>query len=203
MTEIVLYDYPKSSASYRVRIALNLANVDYEKRQVNLLDNDQNAADHLARNPQGFVPVLQIDGQELTQSLAIIDYLDHKYQLDLLPNKPVLRAQTLALSYAIAMDIHPICNLSVMNYATQGQEPARTDWMKQFIGPGLAAFNDMVAPFQPSKFSISDQPTLPDLCLIPQLYNANRWHVDYRECAHILTIEKGCHAHAAFINAAP
>jgi maleylacetoacetate isomerase len=110
MSAVVLWDYPKSSASYRVRIALNLAGIDYDIQTVNLLDQAHKSPDHLARNPQGFVPVLDIDGQRLTQSLAMLEYLDETRELGLLPSDPVQRARVRALAYAIAVDLHPVCN---------------------------------------------------------------------------------------------
>ncbi|MEJ2002845.1 MAG: glutathione S-transferase N-terminal domain-containing protein, partial [Maritimibacter sp.] len=104
---IRLYDYWRSSASYRVRIALGLAGLDWQSDAINLLDGDQRGAAHLARNPQGLVPALEIDGEVLTQSLAIVEYLDETRGLGLLPDAPLERARVRALAYAIAMEIHP------------------------------------------------------------------------------------------------
>ena len=111
--EIILYDYPKSSASYRVRIALNLLGLDYQIETVNLLDGSHRAPEHLARNPQGLVPALWIDGEMLTQSLAILDYLSNTTELSLLPDDAIARARITAAAMAIAVDLHPVCNLSV------------------------------------------------------------------------------------------
>ncbi|MGL6210781.1 MAG: maleylacetoacetate isomerase [Paracoccaceae bacterium] len=203
MTEAILYDYPKSSASFRVRIALNLAGIPYRRVQVNLLDRAQKSPEHLARNPQGFVPVLEIDGHSLTQSLAIIDYLDTTRTLGLLPTNPATRAKVQALAHTIAIDLHPICNLSVMTHATGGQEPARTNWMRHFIPPGLAAFEALLAGFQQTPYCTGPTLSLADLCLIPQLYNADRWGADYSTCSRIKGVQAALSAHPAFTAASP
>lgn len=203
MSDVVLWDYPKSSASYRVRIALNLAGIDFRIETVDLLTKAQRGADHLARNPRGFVPVLDIDGHRLTQSLAILEYLDTTRGLGLLPTDAALRARQTALAHAIAVDLHPVCNLSVVGYATKGQEPARTDWMRTFITPRMAAFEAMLADFEQSPFCCGDAPGLPDLVLMPQIYNAKRWGAAYDDCPRILAVEAACAAHPAFIAAHP
>lgn len=192
MSETVLWDYPKSSASYRVRIALNLAREGYWIETVNLLEKEHRSAAHLDRNPQGFVPVLDIDGHRFTQSLAILDYLDSTRKLDLLPTDPAARAKAQALAHAIAVDLHPVCNLSVAGYATGGKDPARTKWMQHFIRPGLEAFETLLAGYKQSPFAIGDKPSLADICLMPQLYNANRWGVDYADLTRIVEVEQAC-----------
>lgn len=203
MSDIVLWDYPKSSASYRVRIALNLAGLDHRIETVDLLDKAHRTPEHLARNPQGLVPVLDIDGVRLTQSLAILDYLDTTRDLGLLPSAPALRAKALALSHAIAVDLHPVCNLSVMVHATGGQEPARTEWMHHFIRPGLEAFETLLQGFEQIPFATGPAPGLADICLIPQLYNANRWGIDYADLPTISAIEAACTTLPAFQVACP
>lgn len=203
MIETVLWDYPKSSASYRVRIALNLAGIAYRIETVNLLEKAHRSAEHLARNPQGFVPVLDIDGHRFTQSLAILDYLDTTRKLNLLPNDPVARAHVQAAAHAIAVDLHPVCNLSVAAHATGGQEPARTEWMRHFIRPGLQAFEALITSYDQAPFACGNAPTLADICLIPQLYNANRWGVDYSDLSRINRVEKSCAALDAFKTAYP
>ena len=158
MTDVVLYDYPKSSASYRVRIALNLAEIAYLPINVNLLEGDHREPDHLARNPQGLVPVLEIDGLRLTQSLAIIEYLDRTRRMELLPKEPALRARVQALAMVIAVDLHPVCNLSVALRATGGKEPDRTEWMRHFIGKGLRAFETLLGDFKQCPFATGAAP---------------------------------------------
>lgn len=203
MSDVILWDYPKSSASYRVRIALNLAGIDYRIETVDLLSKDNLSDAHLARNPQGFVPVLDIDGHRLTQSLAILDYLDTTRNLGLLPKDPAQRAQQMALAHAIAVDLHPVCNLSVAGYATNGEEPARTDWMRHFIAPRMAAFEQMLGAFTQAPYCCGDKPGLADIVLMPQVYNANRWGADYSTCTRIIKVSQTCAAHAAFSNAHP
>ncbi len=203
MSDTILWDYPKSSASYRVRIALNLAGINYRIETVDLLAKDHLSEAHLARNPQGFVPVLDIDGHRLTQSLAILDYLDGTRDLGLLPSDPAQRARAQALAHAIAVDLHPVCNLSVVGYATRGKEPARTDWMRHFIGPRLAAFETMLSDFDQNPYCCGTTPSLADIVLMPQLYNAKRWGADYSACARIREIEAACAAHPAFLKAHP
>lgn len=203
MSDVILWDYPKSSASYRVRIALNLAGIDYNIETVNLLAKDHLSADHLTRNPQGFVPVLDIDGQRFTQSLAILDYLDATRNLGLLPQDPAQRAHQTALAHAIAVDLHPVCNLSVANFATQGEEPARTHWMRNFITPRMAAFEQMLGAFEQAPYCCGDTPGLADIVLMPQIYNAIRWGADYEDCARINAVAEACAEHPAFANAHP
>ncbi len=194
---ITLFDYPRSSASYRVRIALHLAELTFETVLVDLMARDHKGADHLARNPQGLVPVLDIDGLRLTQSLAIIEYLNDTRDLGLLPADPADRAQVRALAYALAIDVHPVCNLSVVALATGGQDPARTDWMRRFIGPGLSAFEALLAGFEQAPYCTGSCVSLADICLIPQLYNADRWGVDYAGCKRIAGVKAACLAHPA------
>ena len=203
MSDVILWDYPKSSASYRVRIALNLAGIDYRIETVDLLAKDHLSAKHLARNPQGFVPVLDIDGHRFTQSLAILDYLDATRNLGLLPDDPAQRAQQTALAHAIAVDLHPVCNLSVAGYATQGQEPARTEWMRHFIAPRMAAFEQLLGAFTQAPYCCGKAPSLADIVLMPQIYNAIRWGAEYADCKRIIAVADACADNPAFANAHP
>ena len=180
----VLYHYWRSSASYRVRIALAHFGVDWRSVSVNLLDGGQRSAEHLARNPQGLVPALEIDGQMLTQSLAIIEYLDETRRSvtsrgGLLPADAAGRARVRALAHAVAMDIHPVCNSAVARHAVDASGGAiRTeDWMRHFIGHGLTAVEAMLGGPQTGRFCHGDRVTMADLCLVPQVYNARRWGV--------------------------
>lgn len=206
MQSTVLYDYFRSSASYRVRIALNLAGIEYETVSVNLLEKDHKAPDHLARNPQGLVPVLEIDGQRLTQSLAILEYLNTTRDLGLLPPAPTARAKVQALAYCLAVDVHPVCNISVVRHAAQlagGQSEEIGNWMHRFIRPGLLAFELMLSDFSQSPFSTGDSPSFADVCLIPQLYNADRWGVEYTDCKRIRACAEACAENPAFQAARP
>lgn len=206
MGDVVLYDYWRSSASYRVRIGLNLAGIAYRAVTVDLRAGEHSSDVHLERNPQGFVPVLEIDGFRLTQSLAIIDYLDQTRGVGLLPSDPVERARATALAHSLAVDVHPVCNLSVAQHATSlsgGAEGMPGDWMRHFIRPGLLAFEALLRGFEQTPFCTGIRPGLADLCLIPQMYNARRWDVDLTNLPRILQIEDNCADHPAFIAAHP
>ncbi|MBX4871240.1 MULTISPECIES: maleylacetoacetate isomerase [Rhizobium] len=205
MREVVLYDYWRSSASYRVRIALNLLDIDYRTIPINLLDGAHKAADYLRLNPQGLVPTLVIDGKTLTQSLAIIEYLaELRPEYGLLPSDGLDRQHVRALSYAIAMDIHPICNLHVVSHlkTLTDKAEAREEWMKHFIGDGLRKLEIMLGESY-SAFSFGDKPTMADLCLVPQVYNARRWGVDMTTFSRIADIDARCAELPAFQAAHP
>lgn len=205
MSDVVLHDYWRSSASYRVRIALNLAGITYQSVPVDLVKAEHKSAAHLALNPQGFVPVLEIDGLRLTQSLAILDYLDQTRDLGLLPDDPAQRAQAQALAHAIAVDIHPVCNLQVAAYATKltGQPETRAQWMKRFIRPGMQAFETLLAGFEQTPFCCGNQPSLADLCLMPQIYNARRWEAEIADLPRTIAVVAACEQHPAFAAAHP
>lgn len=207
MSEPILFDYWRSSASYRVRIALNLLAIPYRSVPIDLLAGEHKQAEHLARNPQGLVPALSIDGQMLTQSLAIIEYLSEtRPGAGLLPSDPVARQRVRAFSYAIAMDIHPVCNLGVVSHVMQqSQDPdaARSVWMRKFIGEGLAAFERMLDSPETGEFCHGNEPTMADLCLVPQVYNARRWNIDLGAYPRIAAIETRCLGLDAFSAAAP
>lgn len=172
---IRLYDYWRSSAAYRVRMALNLLHLPYERHPVDLVKGEQRGADNVARNPQGLVPTLEIDGLRLTQSLAIIEYLDET-RGGLLPKDPKPRAQVRALSYAIAMEIAPVCNLSVRDHVGTMGAMTSEAWTRHYITKGLTAFEAMLTGA--GRYCHGDQVTMADLCLVPQIYNAERVGVD-------------------------
>jgi maleylacetoacetate isomerase len=176
---LTLYDYYRSSASYRVRIALNLKGVDYRRVPVNLLEGEQKGAAYRALNPQGFVPMLDTGEERLTQSLAIISWLEWKYPAPiLLPANPPLRSHVLALTMTIAADIHPLNNLRVLKRLTEmGVDQAgRDDWYRHWIAEGFAALEALAAS-RAGAFLFGETPTLADVFLVPQMYNARRFEV--------------------------
>jgi maleylacetoacetate isomerase len=197
---IELHDYWRSSASYRVRIALGLAGLDWHSLPVDLVTGAQLAPQHLARNPQGLVPVLDIDGTSLTQSLAIVEYLDETRGLGLLPATPLDRAKVRAIAQAIACDIHPVCNLRVVKYATSHSKITTEGWMQAFIAPGLAAVEAMVTG---DSHCFGTSVSLADLCLVPQLYNARRWGIDLSPLPKLTRIGAHLESLPAFAAAHP
>ena len=175
---IVLYDYWRSSSSYRVRIALNLLGLPYETVSVDLLTGGHVAQEHLARNPQGLVPALDIDGATLTQSLSILEYLDETRGAGFLPKDALGRHRVRTLSNAIAMEIQPVCNLRVAKYAISlGGVATMESWMLHFITLGLRGFEGLLAQSPDSQYCHGDSVSMADICLVPQIYNARRWGV--------------------------
>lgn len=202
----LLSDYWRSSASYRVRIALNLLDIPTTLRPVNLLTGDHRSDLYLAQNPQGLLPTLEIDGKVLTQSLAIIEYLHAATPgSSLLPGDFDGQYRVRQLSYAIAMEIHPVCNLSVAQHVldlTGGGNDTRAEWMRHFIQKGLAAFEDLLRSTD-GPFCFGAQPTMADCCLIPQLYNADRWGADVSGFSRIREAARAAEGLKAFQDAHP
>jgi len=203
-----LYTYFRSSAAYRVRIALALKGIDYEAVPVHLLRDggEQLKPGYRAVNPQGLVPALDDGGTLLTQSLAIIEYLEEtRPEPPLLPRDPEGRAKVRAVALAIACDIHPINNLRVLNYlrGPLGQPDERVNaWIRHWVESTLAALEPMVAATA-GRYCYGDTPTLADLCLVPQLFNARRFNCDLKDCPTLLRIDAACRDLPAFKAAAP
>jgi maleylpyruvate isomerase len=205
-----LYSYFRSSASYRVRIALNLKGLSYEYVPVHLT---REGGEHLAApfrklNPQALVPVLE-DGEEaLAQSLAIIEYLEEKHpKPSLMPKTATARARVRALALTIACEIHPLNNLKVLNYVTNVLgvgDDARRAWYHYWIAEGLRALETKLAgDRETGQFCHGDAPGLADCCLVPQLFNARRFKCELSGYPTLLAIEKNCQALEAFQRAAP
>ncbi|MCL6699069.1 maleylacetoacetate isomerase [Sphingomonas sp. NSE70-1] len=206
MARAVLYDYFRSSASYRVRIALNLKGIDYEQRPVSLVQGAQNDPAYKALNPQGLVPMLEIDGHRLTQSLSIMVYLDQVYpDPPLMPRDPSDGAHVRALALAVACDIHPLNNLRVLKYLKNDlgvSEEAKDEWYRHWVAEGLAALEEMARP-RAGAFLFGDSPTIADVCLVPQLYNARRFSVPITDYPTLRRADETASAHAAFAAAHP
>ena len=206
MNRPILYEYWRSSAAYRVRIALNLKGIDYESRQVDLREGEQRSEDYLSINPQGLVPMLEIDGHRLTQSLAIINYLDVRF-----PNQPLIpvagadRAHVVAMALTIACDIHPLNNLRVLKYLKNelGHSQDEIDgWYRHWISAGLPALESM-AESRAGRYLFGDGPTGADVCLVPRLYNARRYDVPLEAYPTLLRAEENANKLEAFAAAHP
>jgi len=205
-----LYTFFRSSASYRVRIALNLKGLEYERAPIHLRrgGGEQFSPDYKAKNPQALVPTLEDGGRLFTQSLAIIEYLEEIYpEPPLLPKDPTDRATVRAMALAVACEIHPIQNLRVLSYLRselKHSEAEANRWAQYWIGLGFAALEQMVltAP-QRGKFCFGDAPSLADLCLVPQVANARRFGCDLSSYPTLARIDAHCSTLPAFVKAAP
>lgn len=176
--KIVLHDYWRSSASYRVRICLNLKGVTYDCVPVNLLAGDQTSEANRAINPQGFVPTLVVDGRPLTQSLAIVDWLDANFpEPPMVDKDPFVRSEQLARALAVAADIHPLNNLRVLKRLESqfgADQAARDEWYRHWVTEGLSALEKMAGD---GPFLGGESPDIADVCLVPQLANARRFAI--------------------------
>ena len=205
-----LYTFFRSSASYRVRIALNLKGLEYEQVPIHLRrgGGEHLGAGYKAINPQALVPALEDGGRILTQSLAIIEYLDERHpKPPVLPSDPADKALVRSMALVIACEIHPIQNLRVLVHLKR--ELKRSDdeingWARHWIDLGFSALEHMVlAAPKRGKFSFGDAPTLADICLVPQLANARRFGCELSQFPTLVAIESNCMALPAFANAAP
>lgn len=205
-----LYSYFRSSAAYRVRIALNLKGLPYQTLPVHLLKDggQQRSADYLTINPAGLVPTLVDDGFAVSQSMAILEYLEETCpEPPLLPVDPRERARVRSLCQLVACDIHPLNNLRVLRYLKSSldiADDARDQWYRHWVMTGLEAFELMLAQGPATgDFCHGDQPGLADVVLIPQLFNARRLDCDLGGFPLIRRVEQACNALEAFIQAAP
>ncbi|MCC2980718.1 MULTISPECIES: maleylacetoacetate isomerase [unclassified Sphingomonas] len=202
--KIVLHDYWRSSASYRVRICLNLKGVPYDSVPVNLLAGDQTSDANRAINPQGFVPTLVVDGRPLTQSLAIVDWLDANFpEPPMVDKDPFVRSGQLARALAVAADIHPLNNLRVLKRLESqfgADQAARDEWYRHWVVEGLAALEQMAGG---GPFLGGDSPDIADVCLVPQLANARRFAVPLDAFPRLCAAEAASLAMPAVQAAAP
>jgi maleylpyruvate isomerase len=206
---MILYGYGLSSASYRVRIALALKNLPYTSINKNLRAGEHRLSDFLRINIQGFVPALGLDdGAVLTQSVAIMEHLDEIYPSPrLLPAEPLARARVRALTQAITSDIHPLNNLRVLRYLEERlslDKETRDAWYRHWVQVGFDGLERwLVRDAATGRFCYGNAPTLADVCLVPQVFNARRFAVDMNPYPKILAIDAACRELAAFQTAAP
>jgi maleylpyruvate isomerase len=206
--KLILHNYWRSSASYRVRIGLGLKELAYDYVAVNILENEQQSEGYRAKNPMAQVPTLELRGDDgqtatLTQSLAILEYLDERWpEHPILPRDPIQRAQARALAEIVNAGIQPLQNTSVMRKLKHDGLDEQA-WVRPFVASGLAAFARVVESTA-GAFSVGDAPTIADICLIPQLFAARRFKVELGSTFdRLLGIEARCLALPGFANAAP
>ena len=204
---MILYDFFRSSAAYRVRIALNLKGIEAERRFVHLRKGEQRAAGYLDVNPQGLVPTLAVGETMLTQSLAIIEYLDETHPAPpFLPREAADRAWVRAVALSIACDIHPLNNLRVLKYLggqLKLEEPVRDEWYRHWVRVGFDALEPQLAARATGRYALGAQPTLADICIVPQVANAQRLKVPMEPYPRLAAINDACLAHPAFDRARP
>ncbi|MEJ0010369.1 MAG: maleylacetoacetate isomerase [Alphaproteobacteria bacterium] len=204
---LTLYDYWRSSAAYRVRIALNLKGLAYDSVPVNLLRSEQKSAPYRARNPQGLVPFLASDKGGFSQSLAILEYLNEAYpNPPLLPSSLEARAHARAIAQHIACELHPLGNLRVRQYMERAHlaEAVRKQWVEHWLRDGLASLEAMVKrTSHDGRFCIGGAPGMADICLVPQLYSARRFLPELAAYPTLTAIDAHCTALPAFVAASP
>jgi maleylpyruvate isomerase len=203
---MILYDYFRSSAAFRVRIALNLKNLQAERRRIHLRKGEQQHPEYLEVNPQGLVPTLVVGERRLTQSLAIIEYLDEKHPLPpFLPPGAEDRAWVRAIALAIACDIHPLDNTRVLAYLEKigVDNDARDTWYKHWITLGFDAIEPQLAARATGPFCFGDTPTIADICLVPQVANSQRFKMPLDRWPRIRAVNEACLQVPAFDLAQP
>lgn len=203
-----LYNYFRSSASFRVRIALELKGLSYDYLPVHLVKGEHKQAGYTAISPTALVPTLELDsGRHLGQSMAIMEYLDETHpNPPLLPADAVGRATVRALAQLIACEIHPLNNLRVLKYLTRDlkvDEEAKNTWYRHWVRDGLEAFERQLAALPASTYCYGDTPTLADCCLVPQIFNGKRFNVNFDGLPRTMAAFEACMAHPAFQKAQP
>ncbi len=202
-----LYNYSRSSAAYRVRIALNLKGIDYIAENINLLEAQQKSEQYRASNPQGLIPALELDdGNVISQSTAILEWLEETHPTPpLLPADPLARSKVRSLANHVACDIHPLNNLSVLRYLKKslGADQQQVDlWYSQWVNRGFEGIETVVREGK-GEYCFAEKPGLADCYLIPQVYNALRFKVDMDPYPAILSIYHHCNTLEAFHGAHP
>ena len=201
---MLLYDYFRSSAAFRVRIALNIKGLAADRRYIHLRKGDQRKPEYLAENPQGLVPTLVVGERRLTQSMAIVEYLDERHPLPpLLPQGPEDRAWVRSIALAIACDIHPLNNVGPLRHLKNelGQDQSKIDgWYHHWVAEGFDALEALI---EPAPYAFGSQVTLADLCLVPQVYNARRLKVPLERFPKVVAVDAACAKLAAFEQARP
>lgn len=202
---VVLYDYWRSSTAYRLRIALGLAGIAFESRPVDLLRGEHTEDAYLCHNPQGQVPTLYLDGHRFTQSLAAIEYLDETGRGQFLPKDPAGQARVRTIAYSIAMEIHPVCNLKVSRRVAEmtGRKDSAAEWMRHFMSTGLEAVERLLKSADTGLYCHGDKPTMADICLLPQVYNALRRDLPIGQLDRIASIAARLRRLDAFAAAHP
>jgi len=207
---IKLYGYWRSTAAYRVRLALNIKQIAYAQESVHLVKDggEQHLPEFKSLNPQGLVPALVDDGKVISQSLAILEYLEEKYpQQPLLPNGLVERAIVRQLCQIIACDLHPLNNLRVLNYLSNDlniEDAAKTKWYHHWLALGFDAFSEIVEKYGSNgSYCLGGELTMADVCLIPQLYNANRFGFSLEAYPRLKEINENCLKLTRFQDAVP
>lgn len=202
--QLVLHDYFRSSASFRVRIAMNLKGLAYERVEISLIAGEQRSDAYLEQNAQGFVPMLVVDGEPIIQSMAIIDWLDRAFpEPRLIPEEAMPRAVALARAQVIASDIHPLNNLRVLKYLTRDlglNEQTKDRWIATWITQGFEALEAMAGD---GRYLGGGTPGIADCCLVPQIYNARRFEVPLDDYPRLVEIDAACMELAAFQKAHP
>ena len=204
---VKLYNYFRSSASFRVRIALNLKGLTYEYVAVHIAKGEHRQGAYAAVSADHLVPMLEVDGLRLSQSLAIIEYIDIQHpEPALIPQNPAARAQVQALAQSIACEIHPLNNLRILKYLTRilnvGDE-AKNTWYRHWVRDGLESFERQLALLPASTYCFGNTPTIADCCLVPQIFNAQRFQSNLEDLPRTMAAFDACMKLPAFENAAP